>query len=76
MIEAATLAEQRTDPALEPVSCPRCRQPLFRAWLTTGSVVQFRCFRTVKVDAAGRLLPIGAAGGKRERCGALVRLGR
>lgn len=52
-----------TAPALTPIYCPRCRQRIFEAALTAGSVVKFRCHQTIK-----------NAEGKRVTCGYVVRV--
>jgi hypothetical protein len=57
------LAEHREpERPLTPIYCPRCKQRLFQAALVAGSVVEFRCHHSVKID------------GRRETCGFVVRV--
>ena len=58
-----TAGRRAADPALQPIYCPRCRTELFRAVLSVGSVVQFRCHQTIR-----------GADGKRTTCGFVARV--
>jgi hypothetical protein len=62
--EQPTILAERREPdrPLTPIFCPRCRQRVFEASLTVGSVVKFRCHQTLMVE------------GKRVTCGYVVRV--